>query len=56
MKQYQISEQLFIDLVKWHLGGLQDLEREARICAGLQNKLSRVTERQSFSENLRKRQ
>ena len=48
MKQVQISETLFTDLVKYHLGDIRDLDLEERIHQGLQEKFDRSVRRDLY--------
>lgn len=48
----QISDQLFRDLIAWHLGGLQDAERQARIEKSLSDKLDRAAAREVYRDFL----
>lgn len=49
MKNYMIPEDLFIDLVKWHLLDVQDPEREERIRAGLAAKMEADARRRDYA-------
>ena len=51
-KQLLISEELFLDLLRWHLLDYHDPAVEARIRAGLQDKLDRSLARAEYSRNL----
>lgn len=52
MKQVQISEALFLDLCKYHLGGVCDTGTIARIRAGLSDKMERAAAREQYTERL----
>lgn len=51
-KQIQITEELFLELCRYHLGGdnFQIIEREQRIQRGLQNKLDAVKRRADYQK------
>ena len=49
MKNYMIPEDLFLDLVKWHLLDVQDPEREERIRAGLAAKMEADARRRDYA-------
>ena len=51
-KQIMITEELFINLCKWHLLDYHDPDLEVRIRAGLQDKLNRSLARAEYSRNL----
>ena len=51
-KQIMITEELFINLCKWHLLDYHDPDLEARIRAALQDKLDRNLARVEYSRNL----
>lgn len=51
MKNYQISEQLFVDLIRYHLGGAQDNETARRISDGLQAKLDALARRDLYTKS-----
>lgn len=51
--QIQIDKALFLDLYKWHVGGLCDPEREARIKAGLEAKVAKAAARERYSDLLK---
>jgi hypothetical protein len=51
--QIQIDKALFLDLYKWHVGGLCDPEREARIKAGLEAKAAKAAARERYSDLLK---
>lgn len=53
--QIQIDRTLFLDLYKWHVGGLYDPEREARIKAGLETKAAKAAARERYSDLLKER-
>lgn len=53
--QIQIDKALFLDLYKWHVGGLCDPEREARIKAGLEAKATKAAARERYSNLLQER-
>jgi hypothetical protein len=53
--QIQIDKTLFLDLYKWHVGGLCDPEREARIKAGLETKFAKAAAREHYSDLLQER-
>lgn len=53
--QIQIDRTLFLDLYKWHVGGLCDPEREARIKAGLEAKFAKAAAREHYSDLLKER-
>lgn len=53
--QIQIDKALFLDLYKWHVGGLCDPEREARIKAGLEAKAAKAAARERYSDMLKER-
>lgn len=53
--QIQIDRTLFLDLYKWHVGGLCDPEREARIKAGLEAKAAKAAARERYSDLLQER-
>lgn len=53
--QIQIDKALFLDLYKWHVGGLCDPEREARIKAGLEAKATKAAARERYSDLLQER-
>lgn len=53
--QIQIDKALFLDLYKWHVGGLCDPEREARIKAGLETKFAKAAAREHYSDLLQER-
>jgi hypothetical protein len=55
MKTVQIPYDLFLDLCRWHLTGLQDEDIEARIRAGLNDKLNRAVARNRYGEALAER-
>lgn len=46
----QIPKGLFLDLCRWHLGGVHDPELEKTINAGLQAKLDAIVRRQQYGE------
>ena len=48
MKQIQIPEKLFLDLIRYHIFGLEDLSPE--INAGLKSKLDAMTRRELYTE------
>lgn len=48
----QIPYDLFMDLCRYHLSGLQDPDIEQHIKAGLQDKLSRSAAREQYSKQL----
>ena len=54
MKFYKISEDLFLDLVKYHLLNLQEPERAERIRAGLAAKMKSDARRRDYAETLAK--
>lgn len=55
MKQYQISEQLFRDLVLFHLlDQNDDPELETRIRKALQDKVDRAAAREKYEKELKK--
>lgn len=54
MKQYQISEQLFRDLVCFHLLEQDDQELETRIRKALQDKVDRAAAREKYEKELKK--
>jgi len=56
MKFYKISEDLFLDLVKYHLLDLQEPERAERIRAGLAAKMESDARRRDYAETLAKKQ
>lgn len=47
--QVRIDEALLVDLVKWHILGLQDADTEHRINAGLQAKMDTLNKRALYS-------
>lgn len=47
----QIDEELFIDLVKWHLLDFGDEEAAARISKGLQDKLDAIVRRDLYTKS-----
>lgn len=49
MKNYMIPEDLFLDLVKWHLLELHDPDREERIRAGLSAKMEADARRRDYT-------
>ena len=51
MKNYMIPEDLFLDLVKYHLLELQEPERAERIRAGLNAKMQADARRRDFAES-----
>lgn len=51
-RSVQISKELFLDLVKWHLLGNQEPDREERIRDSLQKKLDSAAARESYRRNL----
>lgn len=51
--QIQIDRTLFLDLYKWHVGGLCDPKREARIKAGLEAKAAKAAARERYSDLLK---
>lgn len=53
--QIQIDRTLFLDLYKWHVGGLCDPEREDRIKAGLEAKAAKAAARERYSDLLKER-
>lgn len=53
--QIQIDKALFLDLYKWHVGGLCDPERKARIKAGLEAKATKAAARERYSDLLQER-
>lgn len=55
MKTVQIPYDLFLDLCRWHLTGLRDEDIEARIRAGLNDKLNRAVARNRYGETLAER-
>lgn len=55
MRNVQISEELFLDLVRWHLLDLQDPDLQIRILNGLQDKLDRLSSHDEYSRNLSKK-
>lgn len=57
MKQVQISYDLFLDLCRYHLGGLdEDPEVATRICTGLRDKMSRALAREQYAATLTEKQ
>lgn len=57
MKQVQISYDLFLDLCRYHLGGLDaDPEVATRICTGLRDKMSRALAREQYAATLTEKQ
>ena len=48
-KTVQIPEELFVDLCFWHMLDGQTQEREARIKAGLDDKLEALRKRELYS-------
>ena len=52
-KTIQIPEELFLDLCKYHLGGVSSEEMEDQIRIGLQDKLDRMVKRQQYTESLK---
>lgn len=55
MRNVQISEKLFLDLVRWHLLDLRDPDLQIRIQAGLQDKLDRLSNHDEYRRNLSKK-
>ena len=55
MKSYMIPEDLFLDLVKYHLLELQEPERAERIRAGLDAKMQADARRKEYEDNLKDR-
>ncbi len=55
MKSYMIQEDLFLDLVKYHLLDLQEPERAERIRAGLNTKVQADARRRDYKDNLKNR-
>ena len=53
MKSYMIPEDLFLDLVKYHLLDLQDPERAERIRKGLNAKMQADARRRNYEDNLK---
>lgn len=53
--QIQVDKTLFLDLYKWHVGGLCDPEREARIKAGLEAKAAKAAARERYADLLQER-
>ncbi|MDO4521751.1 MAG: complexin-2 [Eubacteriales bacterium] len=49
MKNIQISYELFVDLVLYHLSGNEDHREE--ICRGLEQKLDALVNRQLYSQS-----
>ena len=55
MKSYMIPEDLFLELVKYHLLDLQDPERAERIRNGLNAKMQADARRKEYEDNLKDR-
>ena len=53
MKSYMIPEDLFLDLVKYHLLDMQDPERAERIRNGLNAKMQADARRRNYEDNLK---
>lgn len=53
-KQLLIPEELFLDLLRWHLLDYHDPAVEARIRAGLQDKLNKSLARVEYGRSLPK--
>ena len=53
MKSYMIPEDLFLDLVKYHLLDLQEPERAERIRAGLAAKMVSDALRSDYEDKLK---
>ena len=56
MSSVQIPEELFLDLIRWHLLDLHDPDLQIRIQTGLQDKLDRAAARVEYSRRLSKQQ
>lgn len=52
MKQVQIPYELLTDLCRYHLAGVTDPEIEARIRAGLTDKMNRAAAREKYANSL----
>lgn len=52
-KQIQITEELFLELCRYHLGGdnFRIIEREQRIQQGLSDKLDAIKRRSDYRQN-----
>lgn len=50
-KTVQIPEELFVDLLKYHLWSLDDDEIAARIQSGLQNKVDAIIRRGYYTDS-----
>ena len=55
MKSYMIPEDLFLELVKYHLLDLQEPERAERIRNGLSAKMQADARRRDYKDNLKNR-
>ncbi len=53
MKSYMIPEDLFLELVKYHLLDLQEPERAERIRNGLSAKMQADARRRSYEDKLK---
>lgn len=53
-KQVMITEELFYDLVRWHLIDLRDPDLQVRIQSGLQDKLDRMSSHDEYCRNMSK--
>lgn len=49
-RQVQIPEELFLELIRWHLVDLQDPDREERIRQGLTKKLDAMARRELYEK------
>ena len=56
MANIQIPEELFLDLIRWHLLDLRDPDLRIRIQTGLQDKLDRTAARVEYSRKVSKQQ
>ncbi len=52
MKSYMIPEDLFLELVKYHLLDLQEPERAERIRSGLNQKMEADARRREYAESI----
>lgn len=56
MSKIQIDKELFLDLCRWHLAGLQDEARKQRIESALKAKIDSMAARQEYTEGHTRRQ
>ena len=56
MSKIQIDKELFLDLCRWHLAGLQDEARKQRIESALRAKIDSMAARQEYTKGRTRRQ